>query len=169
MDKKTKAWSELEAVHLKQNPAADKWSALECLDHLNQTYKLYLPNIEKVLAGKKTDPVKTYKPGLFGNLFIKNVSLKKDGTAIMPMKTFKFFEPGHKDNLDKEEVFQQFENYHLDFLKFIQMSKSLNINKIKVTSALGAILKFRLGVCFLFLLNHEIRHLAQGKRAMNNS
>ncbi|QNL22766.1 DinB family protein [Hyphobacterium sp. CCMP332] len=163
-----KKWQQLDAHLLKKKPSAEKWSALECIDHLNQTYQVYIPNLNKALNDVPKNPQKKYKAGLFGDIMVSSVGLKSNGKAKMPMKTFDFFEPGKLDNLNKEEVFDRFFEFHEKLRGFIQNSKDLDINKIKVQSALSW-LKLRLGVCFLFLLNHELRHIAQAKRAMNNS
>lgn len=159
---------QMDADMLKKKPSAEKWSALECIDHLNQTYQVYIPNLETAIGASSKNPQTKYKSGIFGDIMVSSVGLKSNGKAEMPMKTFDFFEPRELDNLKKEEVFDRFFEFHEKFRDFIQDSKDLNINKIKVQSALSW-LKLRLGVCLLFLLNHELRHIAQAKRAMNNS
>ncbi len=163
-----KEWQNLEARLLKQKPAQDKWSALECIEHLNQTYNVYIPNLDKAIQEVPKNPQKKYKSGIFGDMMVNSVGVKSNGKAKMPMKTFDFFEPELSDKLEKDQVFERFFNFHDKFYDFIQSSKELNINKIKVQSALSW-LKIRLGVCYLFLLNHELRHIEQAKRAMNNS
>ena len=151
---------QLDAEMLKKKPSAEKWSALECIDHLNQTYQVYIPNLKKAIDAASKNPQKKYKSGIFGDIMVSSVGLKSNGKAKMPMKTFDFFEPGVLDNLNKEEVFDRFFEFHEKLKDFIQDSKDLNINKIKIQSAISW-LKLRLGVCLLFLLNHELRHIAQ--------
>ncbi len=166
-EQRVSKWKNIDPDILKRKPSPEKWSALECIEHLNQTYKVYLPNLEESFAKAKSASAKTYKPGLFGKLMINSVSNKANGNAKMPMKTFSFFEPGPLDDLNKEEVLNQFIESHEMLNGFIQKSKKLDINNVKVQSALSW-MKFRLGVCFLFLLNHELRHIAQAERALNN-
>ena len=58
----------------------------------------------------------------------------------------------------REEV--NYDTFHKD------ADRTRDISKVKVISAAGPLLQFRLPECFEFLLSHEERHLAQIKEIL---
>ena len=65
---KVQQFKTLDATQLnfKENP--EKWSILECIEHLNLYGDYYLPEIEKrMLAQKTTTTATTFKSGVIGN------------------------------------------------------------------------------------------------------
>jgi len=77
----------------------------------------------------------------------------------LKIKTFSFLVPDSE--LDPNEVIAIFISNHSKFDKYIKHGQTHDISRIKVDSAVGSLLKFRLHECFDFLLNHEERHLRQ--------
>lgn len=153
---------------LRNRPANSNWNALDCVDHLNRTYDWYLPQIDKSLSEAK--PVQndslSYQPGYMGTKMTEG-SQPTQGKIRFKMKTFKKFEP-NTDHLEAEEVLNTFRRNQDQFCVFIKKAERLNLGKIRVTSAIGPILRFKLGDCFRFLLAHNERHLLQCNRILNN-
>ena len=140
----------------KHSPGA--WSIIEVVEHLNRTFDHYFPKleeaVEKAPAKKKEDYKRSFLVGIFSDL-----QKPKRGKRRMKMRTFEFFEP--HVNGSSNQVMETFLQNQQRFDHFIKTGRTRDISKVKVVSALGPILKFRLPECFEFLLSHEERHLAQ--------
>lgn len=150
-------------AELIQKPSADEWSVLECIEHLNIADVHYISQFEQKLGAAPKSEETTFKPGWLGSYFVKSIKPKTDGTIPSPMKTLKKFVPEidvHHDTLSK---FIEDQN---EILAALETSKALDLNKIKITSAIGAIVTFKLGDAFRFLIGHNQRHILQAKRAL---
>lgn len=153
---------------LKNRPNPKSWSPLECIEHLNLTMDVYLPNIRKAIQNTKSVKNHSFNPGIFDRQIIKSLELKSKGNVKFKMKTFDFFKPDIK-TLESEQVFKNYFNNSSEFEELIHKSKSHDLNKTKVNSALGSVFKLKLGVVFKFLINHEKRHLEQAKKSLIQS
>ena len=142
-------------------PTPEKWNVLECLEHLNLTYDYYLPQIKKGIAnGQQCSPQEYFHTGWFGNMMTNGMQPKPSGQIGMKTKTFQKTRPQLKEG-EKDKVINTFLNNHNTFLSFVEKGKSLNLEKIKVVSLIGPILKFKLGDAFRFLTAHNNRHFQQ--------
>lgn len=75
----------LTTLNFKETP--EKWSVLECLEHLNRYGDYYLPELEKAITDRKTLKTKNgvYQSGILGNYFA-NLMKVKNG-KMFRMKT----------------------------------------------------------------------------------
>lgn len=143
--------------------AEGKWSMLQCLKHMSIAIALYNQNIEKAFfLGRHASPASQFKSHWKGDMFTKMISPKANGQVKNNMKTFKTMEP--KESLDAEETIQEFFKLHERFRDLIEQSRGYNLNKLKVNTALGPLVKLRLGDAFRFIIGHAQRHLIQLKR-----
>src|SRR6476469_8039738 len=68
--KKVTYWQMLSEAELCFSVSAEKWSAAQCLNHLNSYGKYYLPTIEKAMKySTKKNAAVTYKSSWLGNYF----------------------------------------------------------------------------------------------------
>lgn len=140
----------------------NKWSMLQCLKHLSFAVEVYNKNVENAfLTGKYNSPADSFKSHWKGDMFTKMISPKDDGT-IKPMKTFKSMNPTVV--MDAEPTLYEFFTLHQKFADLIEESRSFDLNKVKVNTALGPMVKLRLGDAFRFIIGHAERHLMQLKR-----
>lgn len=146
-------------LNFKENP--EKWSILECIEHLNRYGIFYLPELEKaVLTHRTKDPFPVYRSGLLGNYFA-NLMKVKDG-KMTRMKT-----PG-----DKNPAGSKLSVITIDqFLKQLETLKSLltqagrsDLTKAKVPISLTRFIRLRLGDTFRIFVYHIERHIFQAKR-----
>ena len=147
-------------LNFKENP--EKWSILECIEHLNRYGDYYLPEIEKSLLSKQNaiNDSHVYKSGIIGNYFA-NLMKVKNG-KIVRMKT-----PG-----DKNPAGSKLTSLTLDrFLKQQEMLKSLlsqsrtaDLTKIKVPISLARFIRLRLGDTLRFFVYHIERHVIQAEK-----
>lgn len=144
---------------LNAQPAIDKWSVLQCLEHLNRYAAFYHPEIAKQLPNLRSG--EHYKPSWLGDYFAKSML---PSAKMKKMKTFKSKDPvaGEQD-LSVIEVFLQ--NQHR-MLEYIRLAHGKDVGAVKCATTLGSWLKFKLGDTFRFVVNHELRHVEQAKRVL---
>ena len=149
---------------LKHKSDPKKWSAIECIEHLNIADKHYLDRMEVVIpqAGEAIDK-ETFSSGMMGNYFVKMMKPSSDGGIPSPMKTFGKFQP--KEELESR-VIEKFLDDQDKLVKWLELSKTIDLNKNKITSAIGPMLRFKLGDAFRFLIAHNQRHIIQAKNAL---
>ncbi|UXX79601.1 DinB family protein [Reichenbachiella carrageenanivorans] len=153
----------LSQKELKQKPSPQEWSVLECIEHLNIADAHYISQFDRKLQIAPESEESTFKPGWMGDYFVKSIKPRADGTIPSPMKTLKKFQPEidvHYDTLSKFIEDQD------EIIAALEKSKKLDLNKIKITSAIGSIVTFKLGDAFRFLIGHNQRHMIQAKRAL---
>lgn len=144
-------------------PAPDSWSVGECLDHLNVTGTLLLPNldtaIERGRARNKTgDGPFTY--GWVGRWWID--TNKPSGRRA---KTPNVFVPS-SSTLHKQETLEAFLALQDALIQRIRAADGLDLRRVKAPSAAIPLLRFSIGVWFESTLAHERRHLAQAQRVI---
>lgn len=153
---------------LLRQPAPDKWSVAQCLDHLNAYSRFYVPMMEQAIQSRLTGslppaPSTSFKSGLLGNYFTKMMEPKPDGTPGTRMQAPKAYRP--LSDLDAEKVVTEFIDWQQKTKALLEQAKHVNLQKIKIPTTLGNWLKFSLGDTFRFVIAHERRHMAQALRA----
>jgi hypothetical protein len=141
--------------------SAEKWSALQCIDHLNQYGDYYLPAIAGQLetAGQsKSDS--TFTSGLLGNYFANLMQVKVG--KIKKMKSPKDKLPSASDlSLNTIDRFLKQQDRLLELLR---QARNKDLVKIKVSTSLHKLIKLRLGDTFRFFVNHVDRHIWQAEQ-----
>ncbi|MEQ9299302.1 MAG: DinB family protein [Cyclobacteriaceae bacterium] len=157
---------ELSESQLNWKPSPKKWSILECVEHMNTACRHYIPEIKKQISAASRDAATDeFKPGLLGNYLTNMMQPQSDGKIKGKMKTISKFEPT-ASALISHEVFGECIQHHKELLGFIQESAKLNLNKVRVTSALGPVIRFKLGDCYRFNTAHHQRHILQAQNVM---
>ena len=152
-------------LNFKETP--EKWSVLECLEHLNRYGDYYLPELEKVITDRRTPAASNgvYKSGMLGNYFA-NLMKVKNGKVVR-MKTPSDKNPSGSDlspiTIDRF-IKQQ------DMLRsLLEQSRRVDLTKTKVPISIAKFIKLRLGDTFRFLINHIERHVVQAQRAVEKA
>jgi hypothetical protein len=149
-----------EEVLLKR-PSPDKWSAIECLHHVNLSNRSYLEQFEKALKSERYRPARTdYKPGLFGAMFTRMMRPNEKDRIRWKMKTMSAMTPQKKD-LDVKTILEKFKTQHEQLLDIIQRARDINISKPRIVTALGSMPKFKFGDALSFIIAHSERHMVQ--------
>jgi len=157
---------DLEISQLTTPPNLKSWSILEIIEHLNIAYQLYLNKINKALVNlpDRENDYTSFKVRWWQRLVIDGTR-PKNKKRKMKIKTLKKFEPVlqienfNQDTID--EIFKRSEKLHLHLKNAILESRSKNVSKRKITSAIGVVVSFYLPECFEFLLAHIERHILQ--------
>ena len=153
---------------LLRQPAPGKWSAAQCLDHLNAYARFYVPAIEQSMQAKLSGslppaPSPTFKSGWLGNYFTNMMLPKADGKPGMKMQAPKAYRPVAE--LDAKQVVNEFIEWQEKIKVLLDRARLVNLQQIKIGTTLGSWLKFSLGDTFRFVIAHEQRHVAQALRA----
>lgn len=157
-------WNNLPPSVLNHQPQPNKWSALQCLEHLNIYGRYYLPTIEKAISHAQYVSEPTFTSGWLGNYFAQSMKLQQNGTPTKPMKTLKNYNPNK--HLDKQQVISEFLIHQEQLLELLDASKKVNLEKIRIPISINRLIKIRLGDCLRFVIYHNQRHFQQALQAM---
>jgi hypothetical protein len=161
---KAKRFRSLSETQLNFKELPEKWSILECIEHLNRYGDYYLPEIEKAILLHKSDGKLIYKSGVIGNYFAN--LMKVNNGRIVKMRT----------PTDKNPLGSTLNTITIDrFLKQQEMLRSLlekarhtDLTRTKVPISLTKFMKLRLGDTLRFLVNHIERHIIQAENTLRS-
>jgi hypothetical protein len=151
----------------KQSP--EKWSATQCLIHLNSYGNYYLPEIEKSISianEKRSIPKGNFKSTWLGNYFTNLMQPKGDDHVIKKMKSPKDHEPLSNDN--SAAAIATFIDQQERLLVLLEKARSIDLQKTKVPISIAKFIKLQLGDVFNFLVAHNYRHVIQAEGALSN-
>lgn len=120
------------AAKLNARPGPKRWSALECLEHLNRYAEHYLPRLSARVVSTEIAPKRAYKPGLLGKPFALSMHPARRNRRLSS--------PGNMNplgsRLDPEAVagaFRQNMNVYLEVLRRLE-GKGLRGNRVPVSA-----------------------------------
>lgn len=148
---------------LNRRPAPEKWSILECIEHLNLYGDYYNPEIERRIKAAKHPAEPHFNSGLLGDYFAKSMLPKE---KLNKMKTFKDKNPlGSK--LDKKTL-NRFTDQQHRLLELLERARSVSLNKTKVSISISKLVKLKLGDTFRFVIYHNQRHIVQANKVLDS-
>ena len=156
-------FQKLTDAQLNQKANPERWSLLECIEHLNRYGDYYLPAIEKALNQSSYPPSVNFRPGLMGNYFAKSMLPKE---KLNKTKTFSNMNPINSA-LDRS-VLQRFLDQQETMLRLLNRAKETNLTWVKVPISIARWIRFRLGDVFRVVIFHNIRHFEQAKQASSS-
>jgi hypothetical protein len=164
LDKAIAEWQMLPHDVLAAKPAPGKWSANECLQHLNNYGRYYLPAINKAMKVSPSAAAEQFHSGWLGNYFTRIMQPGSDGKLPMKMKSPQDYAP--KTIVESHLVIAEFIEQQERLLKLLDAASHVDFNKVKVGISIAPIIKLKLGDVFMFLIAHEERHVQQAGRAV---
>lgn len=148
-------------------PLSDgKWTAVQCLEHLNSYNRYYVPAIEKAIAENRGEKSAWFQSGRLGNYFTNSMKPSNVYEVKNKMKTQKSHNPPASLNVDT--VMNEFLQHQNKLLQLLDLARSRNLNTIRIPISLTKFIKFKLGDTFRFLIAHEQRHMVQARNAIHN-
>ena len=165
---KIRSWAEslknTDESKLKIKPSETGWSVLECIDHLNRYNEFYIPIFQKAIEKAKNKNSENYKAGWLGNKMAEDM-LPRDAKLKSTMNTFKSKNP----TLDgvNPNALEVFIEYQSELLLVFEKAKLIDFASTRVKTTLPLI-KLKLGDALRFIINHEIRHVEQAKKALKS-
>lgn len=146
-------------AQLNWRDSPEKWSTLECLEHLNLYRNFYLPAVKSTLVRAKNDPVSSFTSGWLGNYFAESMLPKP---KLNRMKTFKSKNPIHK-KLDKS-VIDTFLIQQQEWIDLLAIAQHKNLGKNRIKTSISPVIRLKLGDTIRFYFNHILRHIDQLER-----
>ncbi|GAB2569229.1 DinB family protein [Spirosoma areae] len=154
----------LTEAQLRWKPAPDRWSILECLQHLNLAERFYIRNLQhkvETLGLIQTTPTDQ----LIESDWVGKAMLY----AIDPQVKIKLPAPGitrprPAADLVPTDVMGQFVELQTLLRTLLDKAVYLDWNREKVMTLVGNWLKIRLGDAFRMLVAHTERHMNQAMR-----
>ncbi|MDP4842982.1 MAG: DinB family protein [Salibacteraceae bacterium] len=160
----TEKWKSLTQDQLNWRESSEKWSVLQCLEHLNLYGDFYLPEFEKrILAATQISSDLEFKGGWFAEK-TANGMLPKDNKLSNSMNTFKNMNPEH--SALTITILDRFLKQQHQMLSLLDQAQKVDIKKVKCNLTLP-IIKFNLGSTFKFVIYHNERHLWQASNVLN--
>ena len=162
--KESKRFLKQKEDKLNNRPNPETWSALQCLDHLNQYGDYYLPELTTAITDSKHSAQPTFSPGFIGNMFAK---------AMIPnSKTTKMQSPIDKaptlSDLDKTVV-NTFLEQQKQYLEILTLSSTVDLNKSKIKVTISKFVRLKLGDALRVTIYHNERHVLQAIKALKNN
>jgi len=148
---------------LNAKSAQKKWSALECIEHLNLYGDYYLPEIEaRILKQNRNTNRVVFKSGIIGNYFAS--LMKTTNGKIKKMQSPVEMNPQNSD-LNATTI-DRFIKQLDKLIWLLNEAKEVDLQKTKTSIKLTKLIKLRLGDTLRFVVYHIERHLDQAEKAI---
>src|SRR5262245_9338661 len=157
------AFRGLSSEQINWKPSPSEWSIAQCLEHLLLLNKPYIPQIEKILAGKRQASLwerAPLLPAFFGRLGLAAVQ----PASKQQVKARPAFVPASSD-IDIG-ILHRFSAHQGDLIHLMKATAELPIEKIIITSVVSPVVTYSLSDAYRILVAHERRHLQQAERVM---
>ena len=163
-------WQMLPATTMLHKEALEKWSAAQCLMHLNSYGDYYLPAIAKSIdeaLSKQWVSTEDFKSSWLGNFFTEMMLPKDAAGTVKKMKAPKNHTPLSNDNSDA--AIATFIDQQEKMLQLLERARAIDIRKAKTPISISKFIKLPVGDTFRFLIAHNYRHVLQAKRAIEHA
>jgi hypothetical protein len=150
--------------------APEKWSATQCLMHLNSYGDYYLPAIANTIdeaLNKHWLSTKEFKSSWIGNYFTELMLPKDAAGTVKKMKAPKDHTPLANNNSDA--VIATFIDQQEELLQLLEKGRAIDLRKAKTPISISRLIKLPVGDTFRFLIAHNYRHILQAKRAIQHA
>lgn len=143
-------------------PEPSRWGVADCFEHLISIGSAYHPRIQDALANAPPAPrTATYRPRLFGRLFLRGAGPE----GPIRIRARGPFAPGHP----RSDAFQRFEAQQDELLELIERAGRADLQRTRISSPLSRLLTLTLGECLEMLVQHQVRHLDQASRVLEEA
>jgi hypothetical protein len=142
---------------------ASSWNILECYEHLNRYGDFYLPQMALKIKESNTQPEAFFRSGFLGNYFANSMLPKH---KLKKMKTFRDKNPLNAP-LDIT-VIDRFLQQQEELILLLHLSKTVSLNKVKISTSISQLIQLKLGDAFRFYINHMLRHSKQIENVSEN-
>ena len=151
-----------------RRPGPGRWSAAECVEHLNLTSKAYVAVLPDAVsrARKQDAPAqKHYRRDALGWFMSMMIGpLRHVGKVrVMPVKTTPKFVP--KRGRSRKEILSDFVRLQAELAAVIRSGDRLPLDKVKIVSPFGGRMKYSAYSALVIIARHQHRHLQQAEEA----
>ncbi len=159
--------SALSNEQLNKQPARDKWSVAQIVEHLNTYDRYYIPLASQMLnKAVRVSGNKQFKPGWLGEYFVKSMysQVKTTGAVTNKMSAMKGHIPS--ETLDATKVLNEFLVDQRKLLALLEQMKGVDIASVRIPITISKFITIKLGDAIRFLVAHEVRHFSQIERTL---
>lgn len=140
--------------------APDRWSALECIEHLRYYSDFYIPEIDKRLRnGRGYQEENSFRSGWLGNYFAE--MMKPEGKK---MSTLKKTDPSHH-HVDRQAL-PAFRKQQDEMHTLLQRADDADLTRTRAGISIAPWLTLRLGDILRVVVYHNERHILQARRSL---
>ncbi|GAB3656516.1 hypothetical protein GCM10027594_29030 [Hymenobacter agri] len=154
----------LSAEELNRRPGSGRWSAGQCLEHLNIVGGHYLPLIAnriKRAQARGSKPAAEAKQGFIGRKFIEAMRRPASEKALTSPR--RYAPTGTRLPRTVAEVFSR----QIDeLLRLVLLARQVNANAVRIPNPLFPLILLRLTDQLEFLVVHIQRHIAQAEAVL---
>ena len=154
----------LSAEELNRRPGPSRWSAGQCLEHLNIVGGYYLPSIAariKRAQERGSKPAAVAKQGYLGKKFID--AMRTPASVKTYTSPQRYAPTGTRLPRTVTEVFSRQVD---ELLRLTLLARQVNANAIRIPNALFPLILLRLTDQLEFLVVHMQRHIAQAEAVL---
>ena len=153
------------AAELLRRPGEQRWSAAECIEHLNLSNRAYLPRIEEAVATLRENKITGNGPfRLEWNARLLKFWLEPPSRLRLP--TGAPFRP--VEVKDVAAAFGEFVALNTQIETRLETARGFDLNAAKIVSPFAANVKYSVYSAFALITAHNRRHLWQAERALND-
>lgn len=154
----------LSAEELNRRPSPSRWSAGQCLEHLNIVGGYYLPSIATRIARAQkrgSKPAAIAKQGFIGRRLVEAMRTPASTKAYTSVQ--RYAPTGTRLPRTVTEVFSR----QLDeLLRLVLLARQINANAVRIPNAIFPLLLLRLTDQLEFMVVHLQRHVAQAEAVL---
>jgi hypothetical protein len=159
----TELWSKHSAEQLLRKPGKRKWSAAECVEHLNMTNRAYLPRIDEALRELEAEKTATNVPTVM-NFNARVLRWWLEPPSWLKLPTSAAFQPLATSNA--EEVLQTFRGLNARIDEQLSRGSGLALDKRMISSPFAETMKYNVYSAFVLIVAHNRRHLWQAANSL---
>lgn len=159
----------LPADRLLHRPAPEQWNVVEVFEHLCLSSGVYLRGLERAFRrpGGHDGTKGTFSPGLLGDYFTRSMRPKPNGAIGWKMRTMRVFDPTRQQGASTASI-DKFNGLCRSFLALLTEAPNKDLDRLRVTSSLGPVIRFKAGDAFRFPIAHQQRHFLQIERLLGH-
>lgn len=142
-------------------PAPNRWSVAQCLEHLNATARNYLPLINNTINNARPGGLLSsgpYRHGWLGRLYARTVLPPPKWRVPSPRR---FTPPPDRP---MSEIWPSFLNFQDRLQELILHANGVDLGRATVPSPVTSLIKITLGSTLAIIVGHEERHLWQARQ-----
>lgn len=164
LDTVEREFSSLSDEQLRWKPAPDRWSIVECLQHLNLAERFYIRTIQYKVDALEFTPATPTDQSLESDWIGKAFLYVVDPQVKIKVPAPGLIRPRAAVDLMPVDVMTQFIELQTLLNSLLDKAIYLDWNREKVMTLFGNWLKIRLGDAIRMLVAHTERHMKQAMR-----
>ena len=150
--------ADLDEDQLNWQPAPERWSIAQCLEHLTVSTAEFDPYFTRAIAQhRRVANPPPYRPTLMGGLLIRQLLPE----TTRRMKAPKILRPSASAIKNALEHFLSAQQLFLDF---VRRTEGLDYNRTRLRSPVTPLVRYSLADAYVLTVVHGQRHLGQAQR-----